>query len=126
MPDIDPGLLPTVRKLLKTFSVLSYGEFDEFDELKNVTDLSKLVQLNLTELLVKVRFFSGSMLYINSLINMTPIITQMIILRFCKSLGVNRDYLEKKLVLSLKQTLFNFLRSARKISPNNLNIYIYI
>ncbi|XP_022173790.1 pickpocket protein 19-like [Myzus persicae] len=54
LPDIDPGLLPTVRKLLKTFSVLSYGEFDKLDELKNLTELSKLTHLNITELLVKV------------------------------------------------------------------------
>ncbi|KAE9526506.1 hypothetical protein AGLY_013154 [Aphis glycines] len=54
IPGIDPGLLPAVRKLLKTFSVLSYGDFDEFDELRNITELPKLIWLNITELLVKV------------------------------------------------------------------------
>lgn len=54
VPDIDPNLLPVVRKVLKTFSVMSYGDFDEFDELKNLTELPKLNHLNLTELLLKV------------------------------------------------------------------------
>ncbi|XP_050430726.1 pickpocket protein 19-like [Adelges cooleyi] len=54
IPGFDPKLLPTVRKVLKTFSLLSYGDFDQFDELVNVTELSQLKTLNLTEMLFKV------------------------------------------------------------------------
>ncbi|VVC27973.1 Epithelial sodium channel [Cinara cedri] len=54
IPGIDPDLLPIVKKLLKTFSILSYGDFDEFDELRNISELAKLKTLNITELLVKV------------------------------------------------------------------------
>lgn len=54
LPGIDSNLLPVVRKVLKTFSVLSYGDFDDFEELYNVTELSKINHLNLTELLLKV------------------------------------------------------------------------
>lgn len=54
VPQVDPALMPVVRTLLKTFSVLSYGDFDDFHDLRNVTELSKLKHLNLTELLVKV------------------------------------------------------------------------
>lgn len=53
IPGFDPKLLPTVRKVLKTFSLLSYGDFDQFDELVNVTELSQLKTLNLTEMLFK-------------------------------------------------------------------------
>lgn len=54
VPGTDPDLLPAVRKVLKTFSVISYGDFDDFDELWNVTELPKLNHLNLTQLLLKV------------------------------------------------------------------------
>lgn len=57
LPGTDPNLLPAVRALLKTFSVISYGDFDEFEELRNVTGLSKLNHLNITELLLKVIFW---------------------------------------------------------------------
>lgn len=55
IPEIDSNLLPVVKKVLKTFSILSYGNFDEFNELRNLTtELSELKTLNLTELLFKV------------------------------------------------------------------------
>lgn len=54
VPGIDPSLLPVVRKVLETFSVLSYGDFDEFDVLRNITELPRLRSLNLTEMLLKV------------------------------------------------------------------------
>lgn len=63
VPQVDPALMPVVRTLLKTFSVLSYGDFDDFHDLRNVTELSKLKHLNLTELLVKVTDRSKSFFY---------------------------------------------------------------
>jgi len=54
VPGVDASLLPVVKKVLKTFSVLSYGDFDEFDVLRNITELPRLRNLNITEMLLKV------------------------------------------------------------------------